>query len=187
MTCRLAMIRPLAMIRRLREIGSDRAGAALVEMALILPVLLTLFMGSFELTLLVLANMKCTNAAQTMADLIAAQTDVTTANLADYYNGTQFVMSPFSGTPLKIGIASVTFSSSGAEAVAWTATEGSGASNVSNPTTLASGLGTKNDSVIVVQSTYKYTSPISYVLSTSYTLTQTAFSRPRNVTSVSYN
>ncbi len=173
------------MTRRLHEIGEDRTGAALIEMAFILPILLTLFMGSFELTRLVLANMKVTNAAQTMADLIAAQSSVSSANLSDYYTGTQLVLSPFSGTPLQIGIASVSYSSKGVASVGWTATEGTGASNISNPTTLASGLSTGSDSVIVVQATYIYTSPISYVLPVSFTLSQTAFSRPRNVTSVS--
>jgi Flp pilus assembly protein TadG len=175
------------MNRRLREIGRDSAGAALIEMAFILPILLTLFMGSFELTRLVLANMKVTNSAQTMADLIAAQSTVSSSNLSDYYSGTQLVMSPFSGTPLQIGIASVTYSSKGTASVAWTKTEGTGASNVSNPTSLASGLGTTSDSVIVVQASYKYTSPISYVLPVSFTLTQTAFARPRNVSSVGYS
>ena len=40
------------------------------------------------------------------------------------------------------------------------------------------------DSVIVARVTYPYRSPVSYVLSTNWTLTEAAFNRPRYVACV---
>jgi hypothetical protein len=40
------------------------------------------------------------------------------------------------------------------------------------------------DSVIVAQLTYAYTSPISYVLKSSYTLSESALNRPRYMSCV---
>jgi Flp pilus assembly protein TadG len=174
------------MMRHLHDLRGDRTGAALVELALILPILLTLYMGSFEVTRLVLANMKLSNAAQTMANLIAGQDTVSPSLMADFYSGTKLVMAPFSGTPLQVASASVKFNSGGTRTLVWSDTEGS-ATAIANATTLASGMGNSGDSVILVQATYTYTSPIHYVLPVSFTLSQLAYARPRNVLQIPHS
>src|SRR6185312_9570744 len=57
----LPMTRPPAWRRR---IARDRDGTVAVEFALILPILTTLFFGSFELSNLALAYLKVTDAAE---------------------------------------------------------------------------------------------------------------------------
>jgi Flp pilus assembly protein TadG len=49
----------------------DRSGLAAIEFALVPPVMLLLFIGSFEATNLVLASMKLEASAETAADLVA--------------------------------------------------------------------------------------------------------------------
>jgi Flp pilus assembly protein TadG len=71
----------MTMINRLLRaatVAKDRSGIAIVEFALLVPLLLTLFIGSFETANLLLAYLKLEDAAETAADLVAQWTSATT-------------------------------------------------------------------------------------------------------------
>ncbi len=168
----------------------DRSGVAAIEFALILPVMLLLFIGSFETTNLVLASMKLEASAETAADLVA-QTRVNTVlqstDFTNITNAAKQVLTPLptSGSQLKIAYASVTYST-GSAVIDWHVEVNSATAittaNIPNSASLAN-LGSQTsgstDSVIIVRLSYAYSSPISYVLNSSYTLTESAFNRPR--------
>jgi Flp pilus assembly protein TadG len=173
-----------------RNLRYDQSGIAAVEFALILPIMLLLFLGSFETTNLVLAYMKLEASAETAADLVA-QTRVNTVlqstDFTNITNAAKQVLSPLptSGVLLKIAFASVTYNT-GSAVIDWhtevnsatpitTATIPNNAS-LANLGNQASG---STDSVIIVTLTYSYSSPSTYMLSSSYTLTESAFNRPR--------
>lgn len=167
-----------------RGLGGDAAGSVSVEFAVLLPVLLTLFFGCYEASNLLLATLKLEDATQTAADL-AAQTQIgyvlQTTDFSNFTSAAQEVMTPLPvTTQLKIAYASVTYNT-GAPVIDWHYEV-----NGATPITVASvptGLGTNStaDSVIVVSTQYAYTSPISYVLNAAYTLTNSAYDRPRYV------
>jgi Flp pilus assembly protein TadG len=143
-------------------------------------------MGIFEVTRVMSVYMRLANAAQVMANMVAQQSSVTdtSTSMTDFCNGSQASMTPYAGSSLKVAVSSVT-NTSGTIAQSWSDVTCNSATAISNPTTLAASLvPNANDSVIIAQATYAYTSPISYVLHASYTLTQTAYARPRNVASV---
>jgi Flp pilus assembly protein TadG len=175
---------------RSRDLQHDQCGIAAVEFALILPIMLLLFLGSFETTNLVLAYMKLEASAETVADLVA-QTRVNTVlqstDFTNITNAAKQVLTPLptSGSVLKIAFASVTYNT-GSAVIDWH-TEVNSATpittgNVPNNTSLANLSNQTNgstDSVIIVTLTYSYSSPFTYMLSSSYTLTESAFNRPR--------
>jgi Flp pilus assembly protein TadG len=176
------------MMRRI-NLRRDSSGLAAVEFALLLPIML-LFLGSFETTNLVLAYMKLEASAETAADLVA-QTRVNTVlqstDFTNITNAAKQVLYPLStsGTLLKIAFASVTYNT-GSAVIDWHTEVNSATpittANIPNNVSLAN-LGTQangsTDSVIIVTLTYSYSSPVTYVLSSSYTLTESAFNRPR--------
>ena len=92
----------------------DSSGLAAVEFALIFPIILLLFLGSFETTNLVLAYMKLEASAETAADLVA-QTRVNTVlqstDFTNITNAAKQVLSPLptGGALLKIAFASATY------------------------------------------------------------------------------
>ena len=162
--------------------GSSRGGA-LVEFAFILPLLVVLILGTFEVTNLIRTMMKFSNAAQAYANIIAANTSgpMTLAKLSNACAGAQLVLTPFSATPFSAAVASVT-NNGGTISQDWHDT------TVCNPagltisgTSLAPSNLTPNngDNIIVVTSQYSYSSPIAYVLPAGRLLSQTAFARPR--------
>ena len=175
------------MKRRARNLLTRQDGTALIEFALVLPIMITLFMGVFEGTRVIAASMRLANAAQSVADMVAQQSNITSTIMTNFCNGGQLSMTPLSGTSLKIAVAEVT-NNNGSLVVDWNDTSCNSATTISNATTLATTLvPNANDSVVIVQATYAYTSPISYVLSKSYTLTQTAYQRPYNVGTITHS
>ncbi|MBV8888149.1 MAG: pilus assembly protein [Alphaproteobacteria bacterium] len=162
----------------------------MVEFALCLPILATLFIGSYEAANLILADLKLEAAAETAADLVAQTTvnDVLqSSDFTNISNASSQVMSPFptGSSQLKIAYASITYST-GTAVIDWhvevngaTAISVSSLPNSASAGNLGKASNGSTDSVIVAQLTYSYTSPISYVLNSSYTLSEAAFNRPR--------
>jgi Flp pilus assembly protein TadG len=173
----------------------DRSGTAAIDFAIVLPGLLTLAIVSYEAANLILADLKLEAAAETAADLVA-QTRVNdvlqTSDFTNITNAATQVMTPFptSGNQLKIAYASITYST-GSPVIDWhvevngaTAINVTSLPNSANAANLGSETQGATDSVIVAQLTYAYTSAVSYVLNSSYSLSQAALNRPRYMSCV---
>jgi Flp pilus assembly protein TadG len=192
------MIAAKALLRA-AGLAADRAGTAAVEFAILLPVLLLLFIGSYEFANLLLAYHKLESAAETTAGLVAEVPAGTVVLASGSGTGWDFgnisaaadeVMTPFPTTGIKMAYASITYST-GAAVIDWHL-EQNGATPI-NVASLPDGVQTANlgtassgssSSAVVVQLVYPYTSPLSSFLNTNYTLTVTAFNRPRYVNCV---
>jgi Flp pilus assembly protein TadG len=171
------------MSRAFYRLGSDRAGTAGIEFALVLPILLLLSLVALETTLAVMASMGLTSAAESVADIVAQQTSAGWS-VSNVCTAGQLSMSPLSGTPLSVAIASVT-NNGGSASVDWQDTSCGSAASISNAASLAAPLvPDSGDSVIVVQATYAYTPPIRYLFTSTINMTQTSLQRPRNGSSV---
>lgn len=77
----------------------DRAGAVMVEFAIVLPVLLTLFLGTFVISDTLSCYRKVTVAARTLADVVgrsvSPSSTPTSATLATYINAAGLALTPF--------------------------------------------------------------------------------------------
>ena len=91
-----AMRTPLA--RCLTGFWRDRAGVSALEFAFVLPLMLTIYIGSFELSQGLSAKTKVSQTARTVTDLVARSTTITSSQMSDIFNATNTVMSPFTIT-----------------------------------------------------------------------------------------
>lgn len=175
------------MTRRAACTPLGHRGSVAMEMALISPLLLIMFLGCFEVTQLVRVYMGLGVAANAVADMVSRDTPDTAANITDACNGGRLIVAPFPGSNLTVAIASVTKKvSTGALTLNWTDTSCGSPAQIANPTALAAPLATNpNDTVIVVQATYTYTASTSFILGSKYTLTYLGFSRPRTAPAAS--
>jgi Flp pilus assembly protein TadG len=73
-----------------------QAGIAIAEFAIMLPVLMTLFYGCIEVTRYILVVQKTEKLANTVADVVAQSSKVTTASLDQVLAATGDIMQPFS-------------------------------------------------------------------------------------------
>jgi Flp pilus assembly protein TadG len=210
---------------RAKRLAPDRSGTVAVEFALLLPLMLTLFIASMAITNVVLAYMKVNAAAQTVADLIAQQQKtLADADVRDYSYAARGVMAPLPTAPLKLSFASVVWangapkpSTSGTDASdvngSWHQEDGGNplssaslvttANSVCNAATTDSGGNAltaaapcpDGQSVIIVQATYNYPMPFSFVpfqwlspmVAGGFNFSETAITRPRYVSFVKHS
>lgn len=79
----------------LRHVASSKDGLAVVEFGLMLPVLMTLFYASIELTRYVLVTQKVEKLAHTVSDVTAQSSTVTKTSLDQVMAAASDVMKPF--------------------------------------------------------------------------------------------
>ncbi len=92
-TRRHVVSRLARMARGLRRKVADEQGAAAIEMAIILPFLLILLLGSVEMFLMSMASRKAARVTNTVGDLVAqAPGKLTKTAIAKYYKAAQYIL-----------------------------------------------------------------------------------------------
>ncbi len=111
----------LARIRHhVRRLAGDNKGAAAVEFALIAPLLITLYLGTQEISLALNANKKLGRAASAIGDLIAQEdTEIAVADLKDIMKVGTATMQPYKITLPEVWTTGITISAAGAATVSW--------------------------------------------------------------------
>ena len=175
-------------IRLLRTLAAARRATSAIEFAIVAPILVILATGTVGLSEVIRARTDLTTAAQTMAQLIATQTTVTTTQISDFCTGSLDEMIPYSTTGLQISVASVTRgATSGKVGLDWHNESCGNGSALTSATTLAANVVPSNgDSTIVVQATYTFHNPLALVLPSIFSVTTVAFARPRANTTVTH-
>jgi Flp pilus assembly protein TadG len=96
----------------------DQRGVAAVEFAIILPFMLTLYLGVVELSKGYMASQRVTLVARTLADLTAQQqqlqsggtTNITDSIMSNIFGASAAIMAPYSTTNLKMTVSQVVLS-----------------------------------------------------------------------------
>ncbi len=103
-----------------RRLLRSREATAAVEFALILPVMLTLYVGSIELSQAISVDQRVTTVAGTVGDLVARKKNTIAAtSLTDYFQAAQAIISPYPTTGLKQVITLMSVASDGKTKVVW--------------------------------------------------------------------
>ncbi len=140
----------------------DIGGIAAVEFALIVPVMLVMLTGTMELSNYMMAARRVGGAAHAAAALISQETDLTSSELSEIFQAARLIMEPFDDTDLTLGAVSVRYDDdTGDPTEDWSGNYNGG--SVSNATTLATGLGSAGESVIIVTATFAYTPVLAIV------------------------
>ena len=173
----------LAVRNLLTRFGMAREGAAAVEFALILPFMLTLYVGSIELSDLISVDSRVTVIAGTIGDLVA-RTDgsLSQSTLTDYFNAAEEIMTPYSVTGLKQLVTCVKVSSTGVATVEWSrGTSGTTAKTTGSTLSLPTAITniSKNSYVIVSETSYAYKPLLGMVIQTAVNLYRQNFHLPR--------
>jgi Flp pilus assembly protein TadG len=189
--------------RRLAAISrraANRDGAAAVEFAMLLPILITLFFGVVETSLALLCRADVSIMASTTADLISQSDVLATADIHNVYNASGTILYPYYDPSVTgsqkptIRLTSVIWDTVGQSAtvgkVAWTCTQsGSGTLTPASRTvgasvTLPQQLLTAGSSVIVSEIAYNYASATTQVIAGPINFTNNWYTRPRRVAQI---
>lgn len=165
----------------------DRRANVAVEFAVIVPLMLTFFFTTVEISDALSIKRKATLVARTMSDLVSQSSKVTDTDMTNFTKTAVAIMTPYSGTPLKTTVSELYVDPATLTAkVKWSKGSVPLADNVTVaiPTALQVG-GTY---LIYAQVEYKYTPAVGYFFNKiiGRTLTDETFTRPRQSLCVLY-
>ncbi len=106
-------------LSRLRRLATDRRGVGAVEFALIAPLLLSLYITSFEITIGLSVAKRVTRSSSTIADLVTRETSVDKTFLTTMKDVTTSLFAPYVTNNLKVRITGVQLDANKKPTVAW--------------------------------------------------------------------
>jgi Flp pilus assembly protein TadG len=171
-----------------RRVIADVRGAAAVEFALILPVLVLLYAVGFEICQAATVNRKLTDTTVQLANLTSQYTKVSKSDISTIMNASSETMTPFPNSALSIVLSEISIDNTGKASVAWSESYLYGVAFQGNPLTqppvAPPSFATPNSSYLVVQSSYAYTPVIAGTFMPPITLASHSFMLPRNAGSI---
>ena len=165
--------------RHLGGLAGDERGVSAVEFAMLLPLMLTLYLGAVEVSQAISADRKVTLTARTVADLVSQDQSISNSNMTNYLNAATAVMAPYGSANLKVVVSSVYVDANGAAKVQWSDTFNGSARTKGSSVTLPAALNVPKSSLIWAEVQYAYTPVIGYVITGALTLKDQIYMRPR--------
>lgn len=174
-------MKPQTVLARLLR---DRGGVSAVEFAVLLPVMMTLFLGSIEAGQGIAAKRKVSLTAHTLADLATQYTDITNADMSNILNAASAIMAPFPVSGLQAVVSEISINAQGIATVVWSDTLNGSALNAGAAVTVPASMAVPNTYLVLAQVQYDYNPTYGYVLSGTLTLSDQIFMVPRQSTSI---
>lgn len=177
-----------------KRFGADVRGIAAVEFAFIAPILLVMLVGAVEITRAVAIDRRLSVVTNMIADLVARETKLTGDDVEAIYDIAEQVMAPFDASELKLSIIPVMSAADNASnTLVYPSTanrpsyNGGALPAKCQAYALTAGILQKNESVIVVESSYAF-KPLflGYVMHAD-DWTEKAIAKPRKALCVAFD
>jgi Flp pilus assembly protein TadG len=160
------------MSRGVARFAKARSGLAAVEFAMLLPIMMTLYLGCVEITTAVATQRKVTLTARALADLPSQFTAVTNADMTNILNAASDIIAPYTAAQLKSVISELAIDANGQATVVWSDTLNGTARTVGNTY------------LLLGEAQYSYTPSYGYVVTGTLSLSDQIYMRPRQSSSV---
>lgn len=178
-----ALIAPFLLMRR--YLLSTEATAA-AEAALLIPSLMTILFGIFDLGTGIIIDQKTITASQVAADLVGRVKTVSDADIDNIVEAARLSYAPYSSSGFGIDIASVEFVENGEVCILGRRTEGM-APNDTAIDSLEDLEAEEGQGMIVVTVKYEYVPFFSQLFVDNFHLQEVAFTRGRRTPTVAWN
>jgi Flp pilus assembly protein TadG len=168
--------------RSLRRFLADKRGVSAVEFAMLLPLMVTLYLGGVEVSQAVAVDRKMTLVARTLADLTAQATSVNDSDMSNIKAAATAVVAPFDDTKLGFTISSVVIDAQKVAKIKWSDNRNG---TVRKPGDVVTVNDTLKESttypiyLIWAETKYAYTPTVGYVITGTMNLTDQIYMRPR--------
>jgi Flp pilus assembly protein TadG len=168
-----------ALSRHLRGLIRDQRGVSAVEFAMLLPLMITLYLGTVEISQGVGIDRKVTLTTRTVADLASQVSSINNADMTNLLNASAAVIAPYDTTKLKATVSEITIDSNGTAKIVWSDTLNGTKRTVGSTVTLPAALNVANTSLIWSEVSYSYKPTIGYVVTGTLNLSDQIYMRPR--------
>ena len=173
--------------RPLRRFLRDKRGVSAVEFAMLLPLMITLYIGGVEVSSAIAVDRKVTLVARTLGDLVAQSTSVNSTDMTNILNAASSVVQPYSSSLIQVTVSRVDVDANKVAKVVWSKTKNGTARAPNSVVTLDDALKTANTSLIWAESQYGYTPTMGYVITGTLQLKDQIYMRPRLSDAVTCN
>jgi Flp pilus assembly protein TadG len=167
------------LVPRLVSFARDRRAVSAVEFAMLLPLMVTMYLGVVEVSRGVAIDRKVTLTTRTMADLASRVTSINNSDMSSLLNASAAVIAPYQPAPLKIVLSAVSVDANGVAKVTWSDALNDTAHSVGSTVTLPSVLNVANTQLIWSEVSYNYNPTFGYVLTGNINLSDRIYMRPR--------
>ncbi len=170
--------------RNIRGIFRAKDGISAVEFALIAPLMLLIYFGCIELSLMMVLDRKVTSSTATLGDLTARASQISNADLDEIFQATRMIFEPNDITVARMRISSI-YDDSGTVKVAWSEGCSLAAYSVDTIITVPANIVPAGGTAIMAEIEYDYNSSLGYFFTTTKTLSDKFYLRPRRVDAIS--
>ncbi|HEX7782095.1 MAG TPA: TadE/TadG family type IV pilus assembly protein [Sphingobium sp.] len=160
-------------------------GVAAIEFALVAPVTILLYVGSYQLADAIGVNRKVTVTARSLADLTTQYTSLTQSEADSILNAATQVMSPYDSAPGTYRISELAIDNAGAAKVVWSKSRNGTARTVNSTVALPSGVAQTNSYIVMAEVSYTYVPRIAVTLIGNINIGDTIYMYPRRSNSIS--
>lgn len=165
---------------------SDQRGVSAVEFAMLLPLMLTLYLGAVEISQGIGADRKVTLTARTVADLASQSSNMSTSDMTNSLNAATAVIAPFSDANLAATVSQIKIDANSRATIDWSVTKNGTARSKGSSVTLPTALVVPNSCLVWSEVQYTYKPTIGYVVTGTLTLKDQIYMRPRLSDCVTY-
>jgi Flp pilus assembly protein TadG len=174
-----ALSMPTLAARNLRSLAGDERGVSAVEFAMLLPLMLTLYLGAVELSQGIAADRKVTLTARTVSDLVSQVSSINNTGVSNSLSAAAAVMAPYPSGQLKVTVSSVKIDSQGKATIEWSDTLNGAARAKNSTVSIPTALAVPNTYLIWSEVSYSYKPTIGYVVTGALNMKDQIFMRPR--------
>ena len=171
-------------LQGLRGFLRDQRGLSAIEFALLLPLMLALNLGCFEVGNGLSAQFKTTLAARTVADLASQYTTINNATMTSILGASSAVLAPFSSSGVVVIVSEVTTDANGNATITWSDALNGTAHQAGSSVTLPARVSQPNISLLWGEVTFPYRPQTGYVLTGTINIYQDMYFYPRGSSSV---
>lgn len=167
----------------IRSLRNDARGMAMVEFAMVLPILITLFLGGYQLTQASACQRRVTIVARSIADLVSRYDTISAAEVGTILDASTQIMAPYDVAAAQSRVSLIKVDAARNVTVVWSVTK----NGVERPTGTFTGLPAAmriaNSYYVLGEVAYDYR-PIGGQFAWPINFTQSLFMVPRKSTYV---
>jgi Flp pilus assembly protein TadG len=157
----------------------DARAVAGVEFAVLLPFMLTLYLGSLELNNALTVQFKTGLASRAVTDLASQYASINNATMSGILAAASPVFAPYSASGVTVVVSQISVDASGKGTIAWSDAVNGTAYPIGQAVTLPSTLQVTNASLIWGQVTFPYRSTFGYALTGTINISTSNYFYPR--------
>jgi Flp pilus assembly protein TadG len=166
-----------------RFVASTRAVAA-VEFAVIVPVLLLLFLGTFDAGRAIAIYSKARSATYTLDAITNQYTTIHDADMQQILGATAVVLSPYPSAPVVVVISEISIDGTGRATVTWSDTLNGVARAVGSSVNVPAGLNTPSTTLVLGEVSYSYSPMFGYFITGPITMSDYLYVVPRSTATI---